>query len=87
MLSDSPLGSSTLYAISESSHPEKLGGRQNPQSPCPGNRLRPVVGTELAVDIAVVNLDCVQGEEKLADDFLIGQPFGDELEHLEFAFA
>jgi hypothetical protein len=50
----------------------RLGGGQNPQSPGPGNRLRPVVGTQLAIDVAGVGLDCVQSEEKPGSDFWIG---------------
>ena len=42
---------------------------------------------EFAVDIAGVGLDRVQRQEKPGGDFLIGQPFGDELEYLEFALA
>jgi hypothetical protein len=37
----------------------RLGGGQYPQSSPPGNRLRPAVDTELAVDIADVGLDRV----------------------------
>lgn len=36
-----------------------------------GNHLRPVVGAELAVDIAGVGLDRVQREEKPGSDFLL----------------
>ena len=64
-----------------------LGGVQNPQITCPGNRLRPVVDTELAVDIVGMGLDRVQREEEPGSDLWIGQPFGDELQHFEFAFA
>ena len=60
---------------------------QNSQSSCLGNRTCPVVGTEFAVDIAGVNLDCVQREVKPVSDFLIGQPLGDELEHFQFALT
>ena len=42
------------------------------QGSCPGNRLRPVVDTEFTIDIAGVDLDCVQREEKPGTDFLIG---------------
>jgi hypothetical protein len=42
---------------------------------------------ELAVDIAGVDLDRVQREEKPGSNFLIGQPFGDELEYFKFTFA
>ena len=63
------------------------GGGQYTQSPCPGNRLRPVVDTELAVDIVGMGLDRVQREEEPGSDLWIGQPFGDELQHFEFAFA
>ena len=42
---------------------------------------------ELAVDIAGVGFDRVQREEKPGRDLPIGQPFGDELEHFELAFA
>jgi hypothetical protein len=42
----------------------RSGSEQDPLRPSDG--LRPVVGTEFAVDIAGVNLDRVQGEEKLA---------------------
>jgi hypothetical protein len=34
-----------------------------------------------------MDLDRVQRKEELAGDFLIGQPFGDELKHFEFALA
>ena len=37
--------------------------------------------------IASVNLDRMQREIKLGRDFLIGQPFGDELEYFKFALA
>jgi hypothetical protein len=50
----------------------RLGGGQDPQNSCPGNRLRPAVDTEFAVDIAGVGLDCVRREEKPGSDFLIG---------------
>ena len=42
---------------------------------------------ELAVNIAGVGLDRVQGEEKPGSDLWIGQSCGDELEYLKFAFA
>jgi hypothetical protein len=37
----------------------RSGGGQDPQSSCPGNRLRPVVDAEFAVDIARVDLNCM----------------------------
>src|SRR5215210_3837174 len=40
-----------------------------------------------SVYIASVDLDRMQREIKPGSDFLIGQPFGDELEHFEFALA
>jgi len=45
------------------------------------------VDTKLTVDIAGVGLDRVQGEKQSFSNFSIGQTFGDELEHFEFAFA
>jgi len=59
----------------------RSGRGQDPQSSCPGNRLRPAVATEFAID------DRVQREEKPGSNFWIGQPCGDELEYLEFTFA
>jgi hypothetical protein len=52
--------------------PRCSGGGQNPQSPCPGDRTRPVVDAELAVDIPGVGLDRVQREEEPGCDFWIG---------------
>jgi hypothetical protein len=46
-----------------------------------------MVGIKFAVDVAGVSLDCVQREVKLAGDFLIGQPLGDELEYFNLALA
>ena len=65
----------------------QLVGEQDPQSPSLGTRLRPVIDTEFAVDVAGVDLDRVQREEKPGSDLWIGQPFGDELEYLNFALA
>jgi len=36
------------------------GGGQEAQRPCSGNRLRPAVDAELAIDVAGVGLDCVR---------------------------
>ena len=66
--------------------PRLLGGGQNSKSSCLGNSLCTVVDTESAIDIAGVDLDRVQKEVKPGGDFLIGQPFGDELEHFKFSF-
>jgi len=65
----------------------RLNGGQEPQSSCPGNRLRPIVGVEFAVDITGVDLNRIQREEKLGCDFRIGQPFGEELEDFKLPFA
>ena len=37
-----------------------LDGGQDTQSSGPGNRLRPVVDTQFAIDIAGVDFDCVR---------------------------
>jgi len=63
------------------------GEGQNPQISCPGNRVRPAAGTEFAVDITGVGLDCVQREKKPGSDLSIGQSFGDELEYFTLALA
>ena len=59
----------------------QLGGEQNPQSPCPGNRTCPVVDAKLAIDVAGVGLDRVQRELEPGRDLGVGQPFGDQLQH------
>ena len=51
---------------------EQLDGGQDTQSFGLDNRLRPVVDTEFAVDIAGMRLDRVQREEKPGSDFRIG---------------
>jgi hypothetical protein len=53
---------------------ERSGGGQETQSSGPGNRLRPVVDAEFAIDIAGVGLDRVQREEEPGSDLGIGQP-------------
>jgi hypothetical protein len=40
---------------------------------------------EFAIDIAGVDLDRVQREEQPGSDFLIAQPFGDELEYFSLS--
>ena len=59
----------------------QLGVRQDPQSPCLGNRLCPVVDTELSVDVVGMGLDRVQREDEPGRDLWIGQAFSDELEY------
>ena len=49
-----------------------LEGGQDPQGSGRSNRLGPVVDAEFAVDIAVVDLDRMQREEKPGRDFRIG---------------
>jgi hypothetical protein len=51
----------------------RSGGGQETQSSRPGNRLRPAVDAELAVDVAGVGLDRVQRKEKPGSDLGIGQ--------------
>ena len=50
----------------------KGDGGQDTQSSRSGNRLRPAVDTEFAVDVAGVGLDRVQREEKPGSDLSIG---------------
>lgn len=52
-----------------------------------GSRLGPAVDPQFAVDIAGVDFDRVQRQEKPGTDFLIGQSLGDELEHFKFPFT
>ena len=59
----------------------RSGGGQKTQSSCPGNRLRPAVDIEFAIDIARVDLDRIQREIKPGRDFWIGQPLRDELQY------
>ena len=47
-------------------------GVQDPQSSCPGSRLRPVIDPKFTVDIARVGFDRVQREVKPGSDFSIG---------------
>jgi len=61
--------------------------RQNPKSPRSCYGLGATVDTELAIDVAGVGLDRVQGEEKAGSNLGIGQPLSDEFQHLKLAFA
>ena len=56
---------------------------------CPGlsHRLGAVLDAQFAIDVAGMNLYGVQREIKPVSDFLIGQPFSDELQHFQFALA
>ena len=42
---------------------------------------------EFAVDVACMGLDRVQREKEPGCDLSIGQPFGDEFKHFQFAFT
>src|SRR5918997_109387 len=52
-----------------------------------GDRACAALDPEFPVNVPGMDLDRVQRKEELAGDFLIGQPFGDELKHFEFALA
>lgn len=65
----------------------RLRLRQDPQGSAPGDRLGAILDRKLGEYIASVNLDRMQREIKPGCDFLIGQPFGDELEYFELALA
>jgi len=51
---------SLVAANADSGPSRRLGGGQDSQSSSHGDRLRPIVDVELAVDIAGVGLDCIQ---------------------------
>ena len=48
------------------------GGRENPQRLAFGNRLRTILDPEFPEDVARVDLDRMQREEKPGRDLLIG---------------
>lgn len=58
----------------------RSGRGQESQGPCSSNCLGPVVDTELAVDVACVDLDCVQREVGPGGDFTIDRSIGEECE-------
>jgi hypothetical protein len=60
---------------------------QDPQGSAPGNRLCAILDCKFGEYIAGVDLDRVQREIEPGSDFLVGQPFGDEVEYFAFALA
>ena len=52
-----------------------------------GNCLGATADTQLAVNVAGMNLDRAYGEDKPLGDFGVGQPCGDEAEDIKFAWS
>src|ERR671916_740978 len=65
----------------------RLRLRYDPQGSAPGDRLGAILDRKFGEYIASVDLDRMQRDIKPGSDVLIGQPFGDELKHFEFARA
>ena len=65
----------------------RLRSRKDPQGPAPGDRLGAILDRKFGEYIARVDLDRMRREIKPGSDFLIGKPFGDELEYFALALA
>jgi LuxR family transcriptional regulator, maltose regulon positive regulatory protein len=63
------------------------GGREQAQVAGPGDRLGPVVGAELGVEVAHVGLDGVDRDVQLAGDFRPGQVGRQVAQHAQLAVA
>jgi hypothetical protein len=67
--------------------PERSGGGQDPKKLVPWQLPPSGCGTQFAVGIAAVGLDCVHREKKPGRDLSIAQSLGDELQYLNFPLA
>ena len=51
------------------------------------NRFRAPLNLQFIKDSPIMSLNGIQSEEKSFPDLVVGEPFGDELQHFQFAWS
>ncbi len=57
------------------------------QVSCPGDSLKSIFGVQFVENVTHMGFSCVEGDDKLRSDVVIGEVPGQEAKHLEFSCA